>query len=172
MDINNNVIDNAYYMINLFERGKKNITHLKLEILMYFTECFFISSFPNFKTLFKEPCYASVYCPTYQTLYERFADFRRYKLVINSNDSFIGETIPKINKTILEQIYMTFSDFSLSDLVCIVLDSDCPYRVITTMVENKNFYNYGENGIIMSKIKSAEWFRKIIKPEGVEKLEQ
>lgn len=122
--------------------------------------------------MFKESCYVSTYCPTYQKIYERFGYFYGFQLFINDDERFIGNTIPKINKILLERIYTIFSDFSLTDLVCIVFDRDCPYRLITAMVENKNFYDYGENGLIISKIKSAEWFRKITKSEGVEKREQ
>lgn len=161
--INHDIIENSYYMIDLFKKEKKNkevsITNLKLQKLMYFVEAYYMVDNPEEKELFSSSWSAWDYGPVNRKLYNYYKKFGSMEIVLESSQVLIGNHLPDTNKKYIERIYSLFADFSAFDLVTLTHLKGSPWDEI--FEKNKKFEQYNFqilNDSEIDKLKTKEWF--------------
>lgn len=155
MNFNEDIIENSYYMIDLFHHDKKIITNLQLQKLMYFTECFFMAM-NGVDHLYKDECLAWTYGPVYRELYNRFREFSKNDIIITDEQVAIGQMLPEINRAFLDAIYTQFGDFSPAYLVGLTHKEGSPWYKVNN---SKNQNEIGNMNVAIPKRESAVWFR-------------
>lgn len=161
--INRDIIENSYYMINLFDRDKKDrnvsITNLKLQKLMYFVEAYYMVDNPEEQELFSSSWSAWDYGPVNRKLYNCYKKFGSMEIALEPSQVSIGNNLPDTNKKYIERIYSLFADFSAFDLVTLTHLKGSPWDEI--FEKNKTFEQYNFqilNDSEIDKLKTKEWF--------------
>lgn len=162
--INRDIIENSYYMINLFDEGKKqkdiSITNLKLQKLMYFLEAYYTVENPEEEELFNSEWSAWDYGPVNRELYNHYRKFGSMEITLNAIESEKGKDLPEINKKYIKKIYDLFGGFSAFDLVTLTHLDGSPWDKLYKNNEKLNRYDFGKlNDSIISKKETKEWFK-------------
>ncbi len=163
-DLNRDIIENSYYLINLFlidktESKKISITNLKLQKLMYFVEAYYMVKNPNDDKLFTSTWSAWDYGPVSRDLYNYYKKFGSIEISLTENQVSIGENLPPENKKYIDKIYSLFGNFSAFDLVTLTHLKGSPWSIIYESNKESKKYNFENlNDSVISKKKTKEWF--------------
>ncbi len=161
-NINHNIIENSYYMINLFSNDKNkekniSITNLKLQKLMYFVEAYYMVKNPNEEFFFDTSWSAWDYGPVNRDLYNHYKKFGSMEILLTEEEIDIGNNLSKNNKKYIDEIYSLFGGFSAFELVTLTHLENSPWSIIK---ESKNYDFESLNNSIISKEETMKWFKK------------
>ena len=162
--INRDIIENSYYMINLFNEEKKqkdlSITNLKLQKLMYFLEAYYMVENTEEEELFNSEWSAWDYGPVNRELYNHYRKFGSMEISLNAREIAKGDNLPEINKKYIKKIYELFGGFSAFELVTLTHLNDSPWDRLYKNNERLNKYDFEKlNDSIIPKKETKEWFK-------------
>lgn len=159
-EVNRNIIENSYYLINLFDNDKKkesnkSITNLKLQKLMYFVEAYYMVKNKNENELFNSQWSAWDYGPVNKDLYDHYKKFGSMEITLSTEEIYIGENLPGINKDYIDRIYNLFGSLTAFDLVTLTHLTGSPWDKIY----KSNKYPFDKlNESIIQKNDTRDWF--------------
>ena len=151
----NDIIQDSYYLINLFHKDNKTITQLHVQKLMFLFEAYYMNVLDVDK-LYDCGYKAWNFGPVATRLYKRFKNCGKEDIKLTNEEIGLGNKISDEKKKLLGNLYDVFKEFSATDLVAFTHSIDSPWR----KVWDKN--PYGD--IPKSEIK--EWFKKYVKKES------
>lgn len=163
-NLNRDIIENSYYLINLFliaktEKSNVSITNLKLQKLMYFVEAYYMVKNPSDDKLFTSTWSAWDYGPVSRELYNYYKKFGSIEISLTETQISIGENLPSENKKYIDKIYLLFGNLSAFDLVTLTHLKDSPWNIIYESNKESKKYNFENlNDSVISKKKTKEWF--------------
>ena len=157
--INNNIIENSYYMIYLFQKDDKEITNLKLQKLMYFVEAYYTAK-NDCDKLFDTEWSAWDYGPVNKELYNYYKKFRSFPIILEDNEKEIAESLCDENKNYISFIYGIFSPFTAFELVTLTHLDGSPWSNVYNENEKNKDYDFEElNNSKIKKEETKEWFK-------------
>lgn len=164
-----NIITNAFYMINLFNQKKSSqtnkkifITNLKLQHLMYFVEAYYMVQNPNEDSMFNEKWIAWDYGLVCKELYDQFKVFGSIEISISEEESIIGDGLSNKNKKYIDDIFEIFGELPLFGLVTLTNMKNSPWDKIYESNKNTNEYDFKKiNKSTISKKETKEWFEDV-----------
>lgn len=181
-EIERNIVKNSIYMVSLFNNakeknsnkkkkdsyGKKDNTDnftvinlLKLQILMYLLEAYYMVCEPTEKELYDSNWNAWEYGPANKQLYNYFRDYGgTINILLSSEDINKITNLPDYNKNYIDEIYKIFGNLSVLDLVSLTHMNGSPWNEI--IYTNKKSNKAIEN-ITIDKEKTKQWFEKVFK---------
>lgn len=168
-NIDKNIINNAFYMINLFNQKKSkwpdkkiSITNLKLQKLMYFVEAYYMVKNPNEDSMFNEKWSAWDYGPVCKKLYDQFKVFGSIEISISEEESIIGDGLSNENKKYIDDIFEIFGELPAFHLVTLTHMKNSPWDKIYESNKNTNEYDFKKiNKSTISKKETKAWFEDV-----------
>lgn len=158
----NDIVKDAYYLINKFRNTEGGITNLQLQKLMYFFEAYYMNVYDVDRVYDCNFC-AWAYGPVAIPLYKRFKKFRNDKIELTDKEIEEGDRISSESKSLLDIIYNVFKGTPAMRLVELTHMQDSPW---TTVWENNGKkVGYGANTYI-DKVETKKWFRKTFEKHG------
>ena len=157
--INNNIIENSYYMIYLFQKNDKEITNLKLQKLMYFVEAYYTSK-NDCEELFDTEWSAWDYGPVNKDLYNYYKKFRSIPIILEDSEKEIAKNLCEENQKYINIVYDIFSVFTAFELVTLTHLDGSPWSKVYKENEKSEKYDFEElNNSIIPKEETKEWFK-------------
>lgn len=154
MERKNDIIQDSYYLINLFHNEGKKITQLHVQKLMFLFEAYYMNAMET-DSLYDCGYKAWNFGPVAPQLYKRYKDCGKEDIVLTINEIKLGDDISEEKKEIMRKLYEIFSDFTAIELVSFTHSKGSPWR----NVWDKN--PYGD----ISKIEIKEWFKEYVKEQ-------
>lgn len=155
-EIKDNIVNDAYYLINKFNEKGADVTNLQIQKLMYFFEAYYMNIYEVDKLYECNFC-AWAFGPVAIPLYKEFRKFGNGKIELTEQNRKDGENIPKEKKELLDIIYNAFKETSAMDLVELTHMQESPWSQVWE--RNGRKVGYGENTHI-DKLKTRGWFRR------------
>lgn len=152
----NNIVYDAYYLINLFSNNGKKVTQLQLQKLMYFFEAYYMNK-KDVDSLYECNFNAWMFGPVAIPLYKKFKSFGEFPIEINDEAKEIGNNIDNEKKKLILDIYNVFGGLSANTLVNLTHMKDSPWY--NKWIENDRKVVYGEKSYI-DKIETKKWFKE------------
>lgn len=170
-NINRKIIENSYYLINLYNTKRKDnpdkklsITNLKLQKLMYFAEAYYMVKNPNEDNLFDENWSAWDYGPVCKELYDKYKSFGSAEVYISKDEIDQGENLPKENKEYLKKTFEIFGELSAFNLVTLTHMIGSPWNEIYEYNKDMHEYDFKKiNDSLIPKEKTRKWFEDVFK---------
>lgn len=140
-------LDVAKKIICRMNETGKEITQLKLQKLLYFTEAYYMVTY-NAKELFKEEFYAWTYGPVCKEVYDE------YKMYLNSpissNDCNDLPSLGKDAEESIAKVCDVLGDLSSSQLIQLTHMQSSPWSKLNSFRNER-----------ISKTDTREWFAKV-----------
>ena len=151
MERKNDIIQDSYYLINLFHKNGRVITQLHVQKLMFIFEAYYINVTDKNKLY---DCEFKVWSfgPVAPRLYKRYKNYGKDDIQLSKEDEEKGNKILDEKKQIMEELYETFKDFSAIKLLSFTHAKDSPWKKVW------NEEAYGN----ISKESMKEWFSKYL----------
>lgn len=157
MDYENNIVYDAYYLINKFNENGYQVSNLQIQKLMYFFEAYYMNV-NNVDKLYDCNFNAWAFGPVAIPLYKEFRKFGNNPIVLTEENKEDGDSISNEKKALLDKIFIAFKNISATQLVNITHMKDSPWDKVWKKNENK--VGYGANTYI-DKLETKEWFKKV-----------
>lgn len=154
----NNILFDAYYLINKFNQDGIEVTNLQIQKLMYFFEAYYMNIHEDVDKLYDCNFNAWAFGPVAIPLYTEFRKFGNGPIILTTENKEDGNNISDDKKELLNNIYSAFKDVPSMHLVQITHMSDSPWDKVWK--RNGNKVGYGANTYI-DKLESKEWFGRI-----------
>lgn len=152
MERENDIIQDSYYLINLFHRDKKVITQLHVQKLMFLFEAYYMNV-TNENKLYDCGYKAWNFGPVAPRLYKRYKNYGKDDIRLSKEEEEAGNQISEKKKQIMEELYKTFKDFSAMELVSFTHAEGSPWKEVW------DSNPYGD----ISKESMKEWFGQYVK---------
>ena len=153
MERENDIIQDSYYLINLFHRDKgRKVTQLHVQKLMFLFEAFYMNATGE-NELYKCGYKAWNFGPVAPKLYKRYKNYGKDDIQLTIDEIEKGDSISKNKKELMNKLYETFKSFSAMDLVSFTHAKGSPWREVW---ENEP---YGD----ISKESMKTWFSQYVK---------
>ena len=153
----NDIVQDAYYLISLFNKDGKEVTQLQVQKIMYFFEAYFMCV-KNKEKLYDCSFNAWAFGPVSIPLYQDLKKFGDANIVLNAEQLEFSKKITDDKKKMLEYIYTVFGDIPAMSLVQLTHRKDSPWY--SKWKENNEKVVYG-SGSYISKEQTKKWFRDI-----------
>lgn len=153
-----NIIYDAYYLINKFNQNERDVTNLQIQKLMYFFEAYYMNIYENVDKLYECNFNAWAFGPVAIPLYAEFKKFGNEKIILTDDNKEKGNSIAEHKKELLDNIYQAFKDISSTQLVEWTHMKGSPWNKVWE--RNGKKVGYGADTYI-DKIESKEWFGKV-----------
>ena len=147
----NNIINDSYYLINMFHKDGKEVTQLHIQKLMFLFEAYYMNKYSVDK-LYNCDYLAWDFGPVVTHLYKTFKKYGKNDIVITDEEREIGNSISSEKKETLEEIYNTFKNFKAIQLVNFTHAEGSPWK----KVWEKEKYSK------ISKKDMKDWFSQYI----------
>lgn len=154
--MDNNIIYDAYYLINLFNNDEKKVTQLQLQKLMYFFEAYYMN-IKDVDSLYECNFNAWMFGPVAIPLYKKFKSFGEFPIEISEEAKDVGNNIDSEKKKLLMEIYRVFGGLTSAKLVNLTHMKDSPWY--NKWLENDRKVVYGEKSYI-DKLETKKWFKE------------
>lgn len=154
--MDNNIIYDAYYLINLFNNDEKKVTQLQLQKLMYFFEAYYMN-IKDVDSLYECNFNAWMFGPVAIPLYKKFKSFGEFPIEISEEAKDVGNNIDSEKKKLLMEIYRVFGGLTSATLVNLTHMKDSPWY--KKWLENDRKVVYGEKSYI-DKLETKKWFKE------------
>lgn len=154
--MDNNIIYDAYYLINLFNNDEKKVTQLQLQKLMYFFEAYYMN-IKDVDSLYECNFNAWMFGPVAIPLYKKFKSFGEFPIEISEEAKDVGNNIDSEKKKLLMEIYRVFGELTSATLVNLTHMKDSPWY--KKWLENDRKVVYGEKSYI-DKLETKKWFKE------------
>lgn len=156
LEISNDIIECSYYAITYFQKQNKEMTNLKLQKIMYFTECYFMAVTDENK-LYDCDWLAWNYGPVNLELYNKYKEFESKVIELSDDEITVGNNIPKINKLVVEGIFVIFGQLAAYQLVDLTHEEGSPWKDIFDLGGSQDEIDNVSQTI--DKDLSKEWFK-------------
>ncbi len=156
--LENNIIYDAYYLINKFNEEKKQVTNMQIQKLMYFFEAYYLNIHPEVDKLYDCNFNAWAFGPVSIPLYKEFRKFGNSAIELTEKNKSDGEKISEDKKKLLNNIFEVFKEVPAMVLVQITHMDDSPWSKVWKA--NGEKVGYGANTYI-NKQETKEWFKDI-----------
>lgn len=151
------IVNDAYYLINLFTEDKKEVTQLQIQKLMYFLEAYYMNV-NDTNELYECPFKAWAFGPVAIPLYNKFKNIGSSKIVLISDEIKLGNSINSEMKKLIEDIYNFFGkNLTAMQLVYYTHMEGSPWY--NKWNENNKRVIYGDKSNI-DKIATKIWFKE------------
>lgn len=153
-DEQNDIVVDAYYLINLFTERNKPITQLHVQKLMFLLEAYYMNKH-KVEKLYNCDFKAWNFGPVAIPLYKRFSKFGKMPIVLEKKDIDKGNNVDSKRMESIKEIYNAFEGFSAIELVNFTHSKGSPWE------ETWNDEKYA----VIPKEKTKRWFKKYISDE-------
>ncbi len=152
----NNIVFDSYYLINLFTKDNREVTQLQIQKLMYFFEAYYMNV-KNTDKLYECNFNAWMFGPVAIPLYKEYKNFGEFPINLTEEKIQIGEQIDKSKKELLDELYKVFGKLNANALVNLTHKVGSPWY--NKWNENNQRVVYGEASYIDKK-ETKKWFRE------------
>ena len=152
----NNIVFDSYYLINLFTKDNREVTQLQIQKLMYFFEAYYMNV-KNTDKLYECNFNAWMFGPVAIPLYKEYKNFGEFPINLTEEKIEIGKQIDKIKKELLDELYKVFGKLNANELVSLTHRVNSPWY--NKWNENNQRVVYGEASYIDKK-ETKKWFRE------------
>ena len=128
--LENNIIYDAYYLINKFNEEKKQVTNMQIQKLMYFFEAYYLNIHPEVDKLYDCNFNAWAFGPVSIPLYKEFRKFGNGAIELTEKNKSDGEKISEDKKKLLNNIFEVFKEVPAMVLVQITHMDDSPWSKV------------------------------------------
>lgn len=153
----NNIIYDAYYLINKFNQNGLDVSNLQIQKLMYFFEAYYMTIHDDTDKLYDCNFNAWAFGPVAIPLYTEFRKFGSGPIVLTEENKKCGNSITDEKKKLLDNMYKAFKNIPSMELVKLTHMSGSPWDVVWK--RNGQKVGYGANTYI-DKIETRDWFKK------------
>ena len=153
----NNIVYDAYYLINKFNQNGQDVSNLQIQKLMYFFEAYYMAIHDDAKKLYDCNFNAWAFGPVAIPLYTEFRKFNSGPIILSDENKKCGNSITDEKKRLLDNMYEAFKNISSMELVALTHMSGSPWDVVWK--KNGQKVGYGANTYI-DKIETRDWFKK------------
>lgn len=156
------IIQDAYYLIHLFNEGNKEINVSKLCRLMYLFEAYYMN-IKDVDSLYDCQFNAGIIGPVTRVLYKGFETFtisyncEPLDIVLDDEDIKIGNKINREKKNLFKYFYNEFKDLSEDSIIYLVTMENSPWH--KKWLENNRIFTLGEESYI-DKLETKKWFKE------------
>lgn len=150
----NDIVQDAFYLIDKFNQNGKSVSNLQIQKLMYFFEAYYMNVY-DVDRLYECNFNAWTFGPVSIPLYEKFRKFGSGAIILTDQERESGKNISKEKKILLDNIYIAFKDITPQRLVELTHMQDSPWHEV--WIKNGEKVGYGANTYI-DKIKMRDWF--------------
>lgn len=158
VNIDRNILENSYYVIEYFNGNDKEVTNLKIQKLMYFLEAIYMVITKE-DHLFDTPFYAWAYGPVSKILYDQYRAFESYPIELSEEEKQLGRNISSENKKYIEVLFKLFGDMKASELVDLTHIKSSPWYELYNKERDSEQVNLN---VEVNKIATREWFKEFI----------
>lgn len=147
-----NIVTDAYYLINLFHGNDKKVTQLHIQKLMFLFEAYYMNKY-NVDELYKDLTYkAWAFGPVATPLYKRFKEFGDRDIIITEEEKENGNSINEQKRETMDELYNTFKELNATQLVNFTHAEGSPWK---TVWNNSPYESISKKSI-------KEWFSKYV----------
>ena len=151
-EIKDNIVEDAYYLVNLFTKDNKPVTQLHVQKLMFLFEAYYMNKTKKDK-LYDCDYQAWDFGPVAIPLYKRFKKYGRNNIILTNDEIKIGNSIDEYKKELLTKVYNVFKNYTAMQLVNFTHAEGSPWKEAW---EEKEYS-------IIPKNKIKDWFSKYVK---------
>lgn len=151
-ELKNDIIKDAYYLINLYHKNGKKITQLHIQKLMFLFEAYYMNKYDVDK-LYDCNYQAWDFGPVVIHLHKKFKKYGREDVKLTDEEIEIGNSIAPDKKETMEEIYSLFGKFTAIQLVNFTHAKGSPWYVVWN-----NIGHYSD----IPKLQIKKWFEKYI----------
>ncbi len=152
MERENDIVKDAYYLVNLFDNNKQDVTQIHIQKLMFLFEAYYMNMKDTSK-LYDCEFKAWNFGPVATQLYKRFKVYGKNKIELTDEEIEQGNSITEEKKKMMQELYQAFKGFSAMELVKFTHAEGSPW---------KEAWNQEEYSVI-SKERMKQWFSKYVK---------
>lgn len=153
----NDIRQDAYYLIKKFKDDGKSVTNLQIQKLMYFFEAYYMNVY-DVDELYDCNFCAWAYGPVAIPLYKELKKFGNGNIELTEENIERAEKVSEDKKNLLDKIYNVFKDVAAMTLVDFTHMTGSPWKDVWE--RNGRKVGYGADTYI-NKIKTKEWFRDV-----------
>lgn len=154
MERKDDIIQDSYYLINLFHADNKIVTQLHIQKLMFIFESYYMNV-KDTDSLYDCGYKAWNFGPVAPRLYKRYKNCGKEDIKLTEEEKEYGDKISDEKKQIMQSLYKTFKDFTALELVAFTHSTDSPWRKVWEKEK------YGD----ISKKDMKDWFKKYLVQE-------
>ena len=148
----NDIIQDAYYLVNLFTNDNKSVTQLHVQKLMFLFEAYYMNKTGEDK-LYDCEYQAWDFGPVAIPLYTKFKKYGRNNIKLTDEETKLGNEIDEYKKELLTKVYNVFKNYTAMQLVNFTHAEGSPW---------KEAWDEKEYSTI-PKDKIKNWFSKYVK---------
>lgn len=148
----NDIVQDAYYLISLFEESNKMPTQLHIQKLMFLFEAYYMN-IENTDKLYDCNYQAWNFGPVAIPLYKEFKIYGKNGIKITEEEREWGKQISEEKKRLMKELYDAFKEFSAMQLVNFTHAEGSPWKKAWDMK------TYSE----IPKKDIKEWFSQYVK---------
>ena len=147
----NDIVQDAYYLIKLFNDAKIPVTQLHVQKLMFLFEAYYMNMTDK-PYLYECDFQAWNFGPVAPQLYKRFKIYGSNSIFLTKEELEEAESIDETKKRLIKELFEAFKSFSAADLVKFTHAEGSPW---------KDAWDKKEYSVI-SKEKMKDWFSKYV----------
>lgn len=151
MERKNDIIQDSYYLINLFHEDEKDVTQLHIQKLMFLFEAYYMNAM-NTDKLYDCGYKAWAFGPVAPRLYKRYKNCGKDDIQLTEDEIKWGNEITDEKKELMKKLYNTFKDFSAMELVAFTHSIGSPWYEVW------NTNKYGD----IPKSKMKDWLNQFV----------
>ncbi len=125
--IEDNIVQDAYYLISLFEKDNVKPTQLHIQKLMYLFEAYYMNM-ENVDRLYECNYQAWNFGPVAIPLYKEFKIYGKNGIEITNEEREWGNEITEKKKKLMKELYDAFKGFSAMQLVNFTHAEGSPWK--------------------------------------------
>lgn len=152
MERKNDIVKDAYYLVNLFKKDNKIVTQIHIQKLMFLFEAYYMNM-KDVSYLYECAFKAWNFGPVATQLYKRFKVYGKNEIELTNEEIEQGNSITEEKKKLMNELYEAFKEFTAMELVKFTHAKGSPW---------KKAWNQEEYSVI-SKEEMKQWFSKYVK---------
>lgn len=154
MERENDIVKDAYYLVNVFRRHGNPVTQIHIQKLMFLFEAYYMNM-KDVSFLYECEFKAWNFGPVAIPLYKKFKVYGKNEINLTPEEVEEGNKISEDKKKLIEDLYDAFKDFTAMQLVQFTHAEGSPWK--------KAWDN--EPYSVISKERMKEWFKPYVEKE-------
>ncbi len=152
MERENDIIKDAYYLVNVFKDNHKEITQIHIQKLMFLFEAYYMNM-KDTSSLYDCEFQAWNFGPVATPLYKNFKVYGKNDITLTEEQIAEGNSISEEKKMLIKELFEAFRTFTAMDLVKFTHAEGSPWK----KAWDSNEYS------VISKEEMKKWFSKYVK---------
>ena len=151
-EIKNNIVEDAFYLVNLFKSENRPVTQLHIQKLMFLFEAYYMNVKDKI-SLYDCKYQAWDFGPVAIPLYKQFKKYGKEEIKLTEEEERIGNSIEPEKKRIMANLFKAFKEYNAMELVNF------------THAEGSPWYNVWKNKQYseISKEEMKNWFSRYVR---------